>query len=142
MRGDRNTTHCPKNHEYTPENTRYVYSRGYRCRACKACQRKASRDRSARLIREARTPGVQDNNLVYFISDGMGHVKIGVAKDPERRMYELQIGNAFQLTLLAVESGGQPREKALHKVFRDLRVRGEWFTLTPALQAYITSISD
>lgn len=32
------TTHCPRNHEYTPENT-YLYEdkRGYRMRNCKTC---------------------------------------------------------------------------------------------------------
>ena len=40
-------THCPKDHEYTPENTRYVRTKiGGLARACRACDRLKAKDPS------------------------------------------------------------------------------------------------
>lgn len=40
----RNVTHCPKGHEYSPENTqRYIDKRGYANRSCRTCNRAANR---------------------------------------------------------------------------------------------------
>ena len=45
-------THCPRGHEYTPENTRLKNINGYMCRECRACrpmlQRRADAKRSPR----------------------------------------------------------------------------------------------
>ena len=45
-----NKTHCPQGHEYTPENTYVVASRGSReCRTCKTRRDKTRKDRHARV---------------------------------------------------------------------------------------------
>jgi len=71
---------------------------------------------------------------VYLISNGL-HVKIGKAKDPFKRIVDLQIGSSLDLTVLfmipyATESEAFEEEAKLQKKFKDKRVRGEWFSLT------------
>lgn len=51
-------THCPKGHEYTPENTITQRSpAGYTLRACRVCRRAASRDWYARTRSKNRREG-------------------------------------------------------------------------------------
>ena len=75
--------------------------------------------------------------LVYFISDGMGNVKIGVAYDPVGRRATLQCGNAHELTLLAALPGTEELEAELHVRFAPYWVRGEWFKLVPEIEDFI-----
>ena len=44
-----NMTHCPKGHEYTPENTYYGKGRGRICRKCRSANVTACRRRKAQL---------------------------------------------------------------------------------------------
>lgn len=63
---------------------------------------------------------------VYFISNG-AYVKIGVARNPKKRLKALQTGNPHKLELMRVIKGGYAEEAALHGHFAHLRVEGEWF---------------
>lgn len=81
---------------------------------------------------------------VYFIKtcDNAQLVKVGKAANPERRLRELQTGNASELVLIGkVNCGGDKkaalREKEIHDIFADLRVRGEWFRLGKNLREYM-----
>lgn len=69
---------------------------------------------------------------VYFINDGIGHMKIGVSDDPDRRIKELQTGNANKLELyylLCVDSMDEAYEveAILHNNFAADHMYGEWF---------------
>lgn len=69
---------------------------------------------------------------VYFIRNGRGDVKIGVAKDVARRRYELQLANPDKLEVffslhINDESEAYKIEKALHHKFSSVKKRGEWF---------------
>lgn len=76
---------------------------------------------------------------VYVISDGAGHIKIGVAKDVKSRIKTLQCGNPNNLTIefLFYTEGAKysdyDLEHALHKHFKQYRMRNnnneasEWF---------------
>lgn len=65
----------------------------------------------------------------YLIAaDGTHLVKIGIAKDPMRRLKELQTGQPMDLHLLWSVAGDY--ESDLHLHFATHRVRGEWFDLT------------
>lgn len=67
--------------------------------------------------------------VVYFVqAENGGPVKIGVAKDPARRMAELQAMSPYTLRILATVEGGFRREKELHAQFADWRLHGEWFS--------------
>jgi hypothetical protein len=70
----------------------------------------------------------------YFISDGQ-RVKIGKSRNPPSRLAQLQTSHAAQLTLLL--SIEEDEEKTLHQRFAAFRLRGEWFTLSPEILAFI-----
>jgi predicted GIY-YIG superfamily endonuclease len=71
--------------------------------------------------------------FVYFVRAGnRGAVKIGIARNVERRVATLQTGNAFKLNVMAVipcssRIEAQSLEERLHKRFAKQRIRGEWF---------------
>lgn len=74
---------------------------------------------------------MRDGN-VYFIRDGCGNIKIGVAQDVLRRMKELQTSNPNKLEIVSCLH--LPRldhaymvETELHKKFSNVRKQGEWF---------------
>jgi predicted GIY-YIG superfamily endonuclease len=69
---------------------------------------------------------------VYFIRDGIGNIKIGVAKDVDKRKAGLQTANPNELEIFYIMSVPNMEyavsiEKALHDMFNKERVRGEWF---------------
>lgn len=78
---------------------------------------------------------------VYAISDGHGNVKFGVAKIPEKRMKEMQTGNAHPLQLLfecvceslnserSAVSGAYKIEHWIHEELAAKRMTGEWFAV-------------
>jgi hypothetical protein len=59
--------------------------------------------------------------------------KVGVSKDPKRRLKTLQTGNPAALELMfTVECRDVPAyaaEAIIHKHLADIRVKGEWFTI-------------
>ncbi|AJR22503.1 MULTISPECIES: GIY-YIG nuclease family protein [unclassified Sphingobium] len=74
---------------------------------------------------------------VYFIGEedsGYCRIKIGVAKDIEKRRGNLQTGNPSAIRLLGWINTEETfeLERRLHRHFAATRVRGEWFALEPA----------
>ncbi len=71
--------------------------------------------------------------FIYFILNEKSHaVKIGRAKDVEKRLKSLQTANCNQLKLLkTIKVGGSQEarelENSLHQKFTHLRLLGEWF---------------
>lgn len=74
---------------------------------------------------------------IYFISDGMGNIKIGYATNPVDRVRQLQVGNAHTLRLILVVPGPASWERSFHQSWSSLRVRGEWFRAEEQLLAHI-----
>ena len=74
-------------------------------------------------------------SYVYFIQSGTGKdapIKIGVAKNVNKRLEILQIGNPDKLTVItAIKADNELQaywlEKNLHKFFKSDCIRGEWF---------------
>jgi hypothetical protein len=68
--------------------------------------------------------------LIKSLNDGI--YKIGVSKNPEKRIKQLQTGNSSQLQLLNVYETVIPFkvEKVLHSTFQIDRKEGEWFYLS------------
>lgn len=70
---------------------------------------------------------------VYFIQAGRkGPVKIGVARNVEKRLESLQTGNHQELfvrTLIVCDEKNHAyeTEKKFHRKFKYLHIRGEWF---------------
>ena len=74
---------------------------------------------------------------VYIISDGVGNVKVGIAKAPEQRLRRFQTGNARRLSLhrSAPFTGVRPNggERYAHWLMRSFHVGGEWFAIEEKL---------
>lgn len=71
---------------------------------------------------------LEDPSFVYVIQGDPGTpIKVGVAKDPHRRMAGLQTGNPQELRLLHIIPGDHKLEASLHHRLKDSLVRGEWF---------------
>jgi Meiotically up-regulated gene 113 len=64
--------------------------------------------------------------LVYFVRAGDA-VKIGRTGNLAARLKALATGSAVALELLAAVPGGARLEARLHRRWRHLRLRGEWF---------------
>lgn len=82
---------------------------------------------------------------VYFIqAEHGGPVKIGKALDPVARLAQIQSGNPYRLVVRHAEPvvSGYSAERALHQIFRDYRMCGEWFRAHPALAAIGRCIPD
>ena len=71
---------------------------------------------------------------VYVISaDEEGPCKIGIAKSPENRRKQLQVGNPRQLVVAYQKAVSGPEmaqrvERAAHTILLETRLQGEWFS--------------
>ncbi len=65
---------------------------------------------------------------VYFVSQGeRGPIKIGFAKDVDKRVRALQTASPVPLKVLAVVEGDSAIEKRFHRLLEAHRLMGEWF---------------
>ena len=67
---------------------------------------------------------------VYAAQDQDGNLKIGISNNPERRLKELNIGNACKLKLVYIKEASLPGyqdETLLHQAAIQRRIKGEWF---------------
>ena len=83
---------------------------------------------------------------VYFVSDLEKYIKIGVAKNVQGRMNELQVGNPKKLYLVEYisfeyQEQAYIAEKKLHSMFFRWRACGEWFELSCELCAFMKFIT-
>jgi len=69
-------------------------------------------------------------------------VKIGISRNPLKRLSSLRTGNGNKLALVAQCSGVLADERRLHRFFREERVEGEWFRLSPRLKYLVAWISE
>jgi hypothetical protein len=78
---------------------------------------------------------------VYFVTCREANaVKIGSSLEPHARLPEIQWGCPLPLTLEAVRPGGNSEQEfELHRRFADDRIRGEWFRITPMIEAIMAA---
>ncbi len=82
----------------------------------------------------------RSGGFVYFVEAlGLDMVKIGAARDVDRRLRQLQVGCPVELKLLAQTSGGEIAEVALHRRFEKSHVRGDWFRKDNEISAFLNS---
>lgn len=98
------------------------------CLACRACGPECGTAKEAKAAWVERFSSAEAEAMCYLISDGMGHLKIGVSSDPDARLAALQTANPYQLTIVGTIHGGYETESALHERYASLRCHGEWFT--------------
>lgn len=79
---------------------------------------------------------------VYFIQTaGENAIKIGYAKEPQKRRAELQTGHHEELTVVGVIArGDMALERKLHDRFAKSHIRGEWFRPTEELLGFIEGV--
>ena len=80
---------------------------------------------------------VSAQSFLYFIANDTGQVKIGISRQPDKRLKGLSTASASKLTLLASLHGGRTEEREWHTRFAQKRVSLEWFTLDDELHAAI-----
>ncbi len=85
-------------------------------------------------------------HFIYFILNRDSNaIKIGMAKNIERRLKSLQTSSPAKLELIRsmqVSSQEEAREleKSLHQKFEHIRITGEWFRAESELNHYIESL--
>lgn len=78
---------------------------------------------------------------VYFMGWKDGPVKIGYARNLERRWQEIQIACPYPIFVWAILVGRENDERLYHVRFREHRIRGEWFDRCDAIEAEIARLS-
>lgn len=74
---------------------------------------------------------------IYFVTSDHALVKIGYATDVAARVRTLQTSVPHPLHILLVVAGTLADERTVHRRFAADRLRGEWFNLSPAIEAFI-----
>lgn len=75
---------------------------------------------------------------IYFIQVGVdGPIKIGFSSDVAQRLRTLQTGHTEKLRLLHKQVGTKEDEAALHRKFRNIHIKGEWYEADPSLVEFI-----
>lgn len=79
---------------------------------------------------------------VYLIRGNDGKYKIGIGKDPRKRIGQLQTGNPDRLEIIGVyESENASKiESTLHNRYAHVRNVGEWFDLSVTEEANFIEI--
>lgn len=69
-----------------------------------------------------------ERQLYVFGSDADKHVRIGVSRDPAKRLSSMQTGNPYKLKILLLHPADDPALEAdVHRHLALFRVNGEWF---------------
>lgn len=81
--------------------------------------------------------------MVYLIlNKENNHCKIGYSCSPEKRLLQLQTANAEDLELLAVIDGDKNTEKHLHELFKNHKLKGEWFELVDEIKTFFNVLGQ
>lgn len=92
-------------------------------------------DRILNAIRDFEVPEECADMYVYAIRNATtGNIKLGISRNPEQRLKQLQTGNDCALELVAY-SRAENRfqdEAALHHAHAAAHIRGEWFDKSAA----------
>lgn len=76
-------------------------------------------------------------SFIYAIENAEGAVKIGLANDPLRRLYEIRVASVSACELISYIEGGRDLEVRLHHQFSPWRIRGEWFRKEGAVLEFV-----
>lgn len=79
--------------------------------------------------------------MIYCITAReLGLVKIGFSENPFVRFSKMQSDSPVALRIERVTAGEVADEQKLHQAYAEHRVRGEWFTITPAIETWMASL--
>ena len=75
---------------------------------------------------------------VYFFVDLKRRwCKIGLSRNPRTRLRNVQTSMPFLLESVLEFHGSHAVEKGLHRRFKHLRIRGEWYSFGPELAQFV-----
>ncbi len=81
--------------------------------------------------------------VYFFQSTGANMVKIGQTHNLQRRQNTIENSHGYSVKLLkAIRVPDESHEKAIHKKFKKIRLKGEWFKCTPELMEYIEGLPN
>lgn len=81
-------------------------------------------------------------SMIYFIAPvGGGNIKIGVTKNPQRRLRDLRNYSPLPLQTLACVPGNADDECKLHRMFFSAHSHGEWFRPSPEILNFIIHVN-
>ena len=93
-----------------------------------------------RALQDFEVPDDLPDMYVYAIRESeSGRIKVGISRDPETRLKQLQTGNSQQLELVAYRKAENryQDEAPTHQLLGGYLVRGEWFS--PDAQDLLTN---
>ena len=79
---------------------------------------------------------------VYFATYDGGPIKIGLTKDLNKRLRQLNTGTDKDIYYIGAVRGGYTHEKHIHHKFKHLRLKNEWFEKCGELVDFIQLIKD
>jgi len=81
--------------------------------------------------------------VYFFQSTGSKMVKIGKTFDLQRRQNTIENSHGYAVKLLkAIRVPDESHERAIHKQFKHIRLKGEWFKFTKELREYIEGLPN
>lgn len=79
--------------------------------------------------------------MIYFVTAReSGRVKIGFSLDARKRFSKIKTDSPVELTLERVCEGSVEDEQSLHARFAAHRIAGEWFALSPEIEAHMATL--
>lgn len=76
--------------------------------------------------------------VAYVIQQsGGGVVKVGVSKNPFKRVMQIRQTVPFEMELIALISDGKTTEKEMKSLLEPWKQKGEWFAPRPELNEYL-----
>jgi hypothetical protein len=79
-------------------------------------------------------------SVYFFLAKDVAAVKIGYSGKPWVRLNVAQVNCPVPLTLVGVLSDRDHTEAGVQGRFADDHIRGDWFTLSPRLEAFINTL--
>lgn len=80
----------------------------------------------------------RSGSVIYVVkASGLRAVKIGIARSLQSRIGGIQTGSPFPVKCLLAFPGNTDCEQALHYIFRETRLCGEWFVLDSTMKQFI-----
>jgi hypothetical protein len=97
----------------------------------------------------ARVPPVEERpirhlrrrGLIYFLTDGE-QIKIGFSTYPDARLKDIEGDRQCSLVMLGFFKGCHDEEGSLHRHFKHLHVRGDWFRSSQEIIKMIRALED
>jgi hypothetical protein len=87
-----------------------------------------------------RKPTKLANNYSVYFMCCRNAIKIGYARDVQKRLKAHQVSQPVPVGLMATTPGGVELEREYHRMFAKYRIRGEWFEDAPEILAEIARL--